>query len=59
MLLKELKDHYKVLQREVASLPDTFIIEAPRKEGEWVGSEHLKIIANLYSDGQYGWLKGW
>ena len=59
MLLKELKDHYKVLQREAASLPDTFIIEAPRKEGEWVGSEHLKIIANLYSDGQYGWLKGW
>ena len=58
MLLKELKDHYKVLQSEVASLPKTFISEIPRKEGEWVGSEHLKRVVELYTSGTHGWLKG-
>jgi len=58
MLLKELKDHYKVIQSEVASLPETFISEIPRKEGEWVGSEHLKKVVELYTSGKHGWLKG-
>ena len=59
MELKDLKNFTKIIRDEVDSLPNNFIMDEPRKEGQWVGSEHLKIIANLYSDGQYGWLKGW
>lgn len=58
MLLKELKDHYKTIREEVRKLPREFISETPRKEGEWVGSEHLKEIAKMYSSGKHGWIKG-
>ena len=58
MLLKDLKHHYKTIREEVKNLPNTFISEKPRKEGEWVGSEHLKDVVTMYASGKHGWLKG-
>ena len=58
MHLKELKNHVHILQKEVDTLPKVYIRDEPRKEGEWVGSEYLKKVVSLYSEGKYGWLKG-
>jgi aspartyl/asparaginyl beta-hydroxylase (cupin superfamily) len=58
MLIKDLKHHYKTIREEVKNLPNTFISEKPRKEGEWVGSEHLKDVVTMYASGKHGWLKG-
>ena len=58
MHLKELKNHDHILQKEVDLLPENFIRDDPRKEGEWVGSDYLKQVMMLYTDGKYGWLKG-
>jgi len=58
MHLKDLKNHYKVIRDEVNALPDTLISNIPRKEGEWIGSEHLKEVVSLYSSGKHGWLMG-
>ena len=58
MHLKELKNHVHILQKEVDTLPKVYIRDEPRKEGEWVGSEYLKNVVSLYSEGKYGWLKG-
>jgi hypothetical protein len=58
MHLKELKNHVHILQKELDTLPKVYIRDEPRKEGEWVGSEYLKKVVSLYSEGKYGWLKG-
>ena len=58
MELKDLKNFTKIIRDEVDSLPNNFIMDEPRKEGQWVGSEHLKKVVDLYSSGRCGWLKG-
>lgn len=58
MLLKELKDYWKVMREELDTLPDVFISEEPRPTGEWEGSEILKQIRMEYTSGRHGWLKG-
>ena len=58
MHLKDLKNYTSVLRNELDNLPNTFISEKPRLEGEWKGSEHLKEVVSLYTSGEFGWLKG-
>ena len=58
MELKDLKNFTKIIRDEVDSLPNNFIMNEPRKEGQWVGSEHLKKVVELYTSGKHGWLKG-
>jgi aspartyl/asparaginyl beta-hydroxylase (cupin superfamily) len=58
MKLQDLNKFTNVIREELNNLPDNFISKIPRKEGEWDGSEHMLEIVDLYTKGNYGWLKG-
>ena len=59
MHLKDLKDHWNIIRKELDALPmDVFISDKPRPTGEWQGSPIVQKIVNDYHDGKFGWLKG-
>jgi len=58
MELKRLKNHWEEIRDEYKKLPMNFIVDEPRPEGEWDGSPILQKIAERYSSGQCGWVKG-
>lgn len=59
MNLKELKNHWEIIRKELDQVPDDYVQEEPRVFGDWLKSKGIAYILTKYMSGKHGWVKGW